>query len=53
AEALIVKRSECPSCKKLSKKVAELEALVKRLNEKVMELDGPQLFSSAMKEEGK
>ncbi|KAK6060821.1 hypothetical protein COOONC_01522 [Cooperia oncophora] len=41
----------CPSCIKLTEKVAELEALVRELSDKMNERDEQQLFSSVVKVE--
>ncbi|KAK6011800.1 zinc finger, C2H2 type [Ostertagia ostertagi] len=41
----------CSSCAKLSERVAELEAIVKRLNSRVIELEDAQLFSGVVKTE--
>ncbi|PIO73163.1 hypothetical protein TELCIR_04887 [Teladorsagia circumcincta] len=41
----------CSSCAKLSERVAELEAIVKRLNSRVLELEDAQLFNGIVKTE--
>ncbi|KAK6025965.1 zinc finger, C2H2 type [Ostertagia ostertagi] len=41
----------CSSCIKLAEKVAELEAIVRKLSEQMMEVNGAQLFESAVKVE--
>nr|CDJ81866.1 Hypothetical protein CBG22545 [Haemonchus contortus] len=41
----------CSSCAVLAEKVAELEALVKKLSEKVMEVHGPQVLDNGVKVE--
>ncbi|PIO73161.1 zinc finger, C2H2 type [Teladorsagia circumcincta] len=41
----------CSSCAKLSERVSELEAIVKRLNSRVIELEDAQLFNGIVKTE--
>ncbi|KAK6025964.1 hypothetical protein OSTOST_08119 [Ostertagia ostertagi] len=42
---------QCPSCVKLSERMFELEDVVKRLSDRLMELEGSQVFVSNLKEE--
>ncbi|PIO73162.1 zinc finger, C2H2 type [Teladorsagia circumcincta] len=41
----------CSSCAKLSERVAELEAIVKKLNSRIVELEDAQLFNGIVKAE--